>query len=79
MEEKQTNIYQEFKEYVDTETGECIKGVLLSEEEIEKIRQTQEGKRKGKNIIEKRLHLSLIFNEILALSILIIIWNYGII
>ena len=54
MEEKQTHIYQEFKEYVDTETGECIKGVLLSEEEIEKIRQTQEGKRKGKKYYREK-------------------------
>ena len=53
MEEKQTNIYEEFKEYMDTETGECVKGLLLSEEEIEKIRQTQEGKRKGKKYYRK--------------------------
>ena len=28
------DLYEEFKEYVDTETGECKHGLLVSEEEV---------------------------------------------
>lgn len=41
------DLQEEFKEYVDTETGECRHGLLLSEEEILSFRKSQEGKQKA--------------------------------
>ena len=45
--EQNQELYEEFKEYVDAETGECLHGVLFSEEEILELRKTQEGTRKA--------------------------------
>lgn len=47
-------IYEEYKKYVETDTGELIEGVLVSKDDVEKIRQAQERKEKrGKYLKEK--------------------------
>lgn len=46
--------YDKYKEYVDTDTGEFIEGILVSKDEVEKIRQTQERKEKRNQYLKEK-------------------------